>query len=167
MGCGCDCADGEVRRRRVAELAFIATTTSTAATTCASSSGAAGAAEKQTARNGGERKNGAEGGNGSSADGGRARGARNSNTNPNTAASKDTWKAPQSAAVERTRGLLLRESVGSVSGTGTGSESDREGGIGGRKTVRLLTPGEERQKDRERSRTRTGSRMRSGVDEDG
>jgi Zinc-ribbon, C4HC2 type len=146
-GCGHDCADGEVRRRRVASLAAAASSSVGAGT------GAAG--EKQALD--GKSRNGNGGGrrSGGSADpGGGAKGEKNA---ASSSSMKDTWKAPQSAAVERTRGLL-RSSVGST-GTGTGSESDREfargggGGAsaGGRKVVRLMTPGEERSKAGEES----------------
>ena len=131
-GCGHDCAPGELRRRRVAELAAAAAATTTNG-------------EKQAldtrGRNGGDKEGLVAADRGRGGKGGRHRSSM-----------KDKWKAPQSAAVERTRGLL-RSSVAST--VGTGSESDGSGraaagggaagggGGGGRKVVRLMTPGEE------------------------
>lgn len=105
-GCGHDCAPGAVRMRRVARLAAAAAAAATTATS----------ADVMGRDAGGERKNG---GVTESADGGSRKAGRNA------ASVKDLWRAPQSAAVQRTRGLL-KSSVSSVGGTGTGSESERE-----------------------------------------
>ncbi|KAF7502404.1 hypothetical protein GJ744_005841 [Endocarpon pusillum] len=138
-GCGHDCAPGEVRRRRVADLAAAAVAPAVVVQ-----------GEKQTA---GEAK-------GRNDDGGEKRNGGSW--------LKDTWKASPSAAVERTRGLLWSSVASTAMGTGNGSGSEREvgrgaaaaaapaagvgigGGAGaggsspiGRKVVRLMTPGEE------------------------
>ena len=145
-GCGHDCAPGEVWRRRVAELAATATPQKEALDF------------KGRNGNGSEKENG--GGGSGSADGGRGggggKGARSASS-----CRRDIWKAPQSAAVERTRGLL-RSSVTSVGGSESDRDRDREGGSGrgvggdsvggggggaGRKMVRLMTPGEERNRE--------------------
>lgn len=162
MGCGCDCADGEVRWRRVAGLAITSNTGIVRGVTAVGNAGAVGEEQTGTRRgdgNAGERKNVGEGGNGHSDGGGRTSRAgtiTNTSTAAPAPATKDTWKAAPSAAVERTRGLLLRGAGSTVGGGGggggTGSESEREGGGRNSKVVRLMTPREER------SRTRTGTR---------
>lgn len=141
-GCGHDCAPGQVRRRRLAALAAVAAAAATASANGTTSG------EKQTLdakmRNnggGGEKKNNNNGAR--SAEGGGNGAGKNAPPPPplslsSSSSVKDAWKAPQSAAVGRTRGLLRSSvsfTVSSSAGPGaaataTGSVlSDREVGI--------------------------------------
>lgn len=127
-GCGHDCAPGQVRRTRIAGLAAAA----------AAAASVNNGREKLTSTDGKGRNGGGERKNSATASAVAAdvpAGKTGKNASSSSSSMKDAWKAPQSAAVDRTRGLLLlRSSIGSpntVGSLGSGIGSGMGGGTTG------------------------------------